>query len=252
MPDRDAKLATPADIATALALLTRLPVPMPAGNRGARAAWAYPLAGLFVGLIAASIAGFATWLGLPPALVAGLALLALITATGALHEDGLADTADGFWGGWDRQRRLEIMKDSRIGSYGVIALILTLGLRWAALSALIDHGQLVAPILAAAIVSRAPMVVVMATLPNARDTGMSMLVGRPRAATALLATLTALALGTACLGGSVLPVALVLILATSTAALISRSKIGGQTGDVLGATQQIGEIAALVTLSVLI
>ncbi len=67
-----------------------------------------------------------------------LGLLAMMT--GAMHEDGLADTVDGFWGGWTVQRRLEIMKDSHIGSYGVIALVLSLGLRWMALSAAVRGG----------------------------------------------------------------------------------------------------------------
>ncbi len=108
--------------------------------RGALAAWAYPLVGVVVGGLGAVTGALALWLGLPAPLAAGLVLLAMIAVTGALHEDGLADTADGFWGGWDRARRLEIMKDSQIGSYGVIALILSLGLRWSALGVLIAHG----------------------------------------------------------------------------------------------------------------
>jgi len=123
------------DIPAAIGLLSRLPVPVDtdlATRRGARAAWAYPLAGLVVGALAGLVAQVALWLGLPPSIAALLALAAMIAITGALHEDGLADSADGLWGGWDRARRLEIMKDSRIGTYGVLALGLTLLLRAAA------------------------------------------------------------------------------------------------------------------------
>src|SRR5437763_523525 len=102
--------------------------------RGA-ACWALPLIGLIVGAIAALVLLGAAWIGMTPAVAAGLALAAAVLVTGGLHEDGLADTADGLGGGKDRDHKLAIMRDSRIGSYGVLALMLTLGLRWSALTA---------------------------------------------------------------------------------------------------------------------
>ena len=92
--------------------------------RVAAAAWAWPLAGMAVGLLGAAAGGLVLWLGVAPAAAAAIAIAAQIFATGALHEDGLADSADGLWGGWDKARRLAIMKDSRIGTYGVLALVL--------------------------------------------------------------------------------------------------------------------------------
>lgn len=249
MPDRDIPLAVPGDIAAALALLTRLPVQAPGARRGAAAAWAYPLAGLAVGGLAAVIAALAARAGLPPVLVAGLTLLGIVATTGALHEDGLADTADGLWGGWTRERRLEIMKDSRIGAYGVIALVMSLGLRWAALAAIAAEGGLANALIGAAILSRAPMVVLMNILPNAREGGFSSDVGRPGQSTMLLALGIAVALALPLFGFGVVPLVLILGLSTLAMAAIARAKIGGQTGDILGATQQVSEIVILIWLA---
>ncbi|MDF0600386.1 adenosylcobinamide-GDP ribazoletransferase [Psychromarinibacter sp. C21-152] len=242
---RNPALAVPGDIGTALALLTRLPLPALGGDRGAAAAWAWPLAGLAVGLIAAVAGGMAAWLGLPDGVTAGLVLAASVVVTGALHEDGLADVADGLWGGAEPARRLEIMKDSRIGSYGVIALVLSLGLRWAALAEIVGTGGLAASVLAAAMLSRAPMAVLMAELPPARADGLSRHVGRPARATVALGLLLALAAALVLLGAYGLAVCAVTAMLALGCAAIARAKLGGQTGDVLGATQQICEIAVL-------
>jgi adenosylcobinamide-GDP ribazoletransferase len=207
-----------------------------------------------VGLIAALVGIVAGWLGLPPAISAGLALASMVIITGALHEDGLADSADGLWGGWDPVRRLEIMKDSHIGSYGVIALILSLGLRWVALTSLAGQGgplnqtALISALVLCATLSRAPMVVVMSALPHARRGGLSVRVGRPHRASAALAVAVALAVGLVFLGLALAGLIVVLGLVTLAIILISKVKIGGQTGDILGATQQISEIAILCVL----
>src|ERR1700722_165816 len=131
------------DVADALRFFTRLRVGEP--EPGApldidRIAWAAPVAGVAVGLISALILALTTLLGLPPLLRAGLATAALVVAPGALHEDGLADVADGFGGGATRARKLEIMRDSRIGAYGAIAIALALILRVGALAAALDGG----------------------------------------------------------------------------------------------------------------
>lgn len=241
-------LAAPGDIVESLALLTRLPV-LTSGRRGARAAWAWPLAGLAVALLA----GFAGWLalalGLPAPLTAGLVLAAQIALTGALHEDGLADSADGLWGGHDPARRLEIMKDSHIGSYGVLALGLSLILRWSALTALLTAGWLFAPLIAAATLSRAPMAVLAAALPNARGVGLSAHVGRPGQETASLAVAIAALLALLAVGWAMLAPLLWVALITIAAAAVARTRIAGQTGDILGASQQLGEISALAALA---
>ena len=248
MPDRDTPVRL-ADLAEAIALLTRLPVRLPDQTRGAGAAWAYPLAGLAVGLLAAGVAWLAAALGLPPAITAGLALATGTIVTGALHEDGLADSADGLWGGWTPEHRLKIMKDSHIGSFGVLALVGAAGLRWAALTAIVAQGSPAAALIAAAIVSRAPMVALMHALPNARGSGLSDRVGRPDRPTALVAGAIALAAALLLTGTTTLAIAITLTLTTVAIHQIARRKIGGQTGDILGATQQISEIAVLAVLA---
>lgn len=247
----DTPLMDARDIPEALGLLTRFPVRV-ATSRGPNAAWAWPLAGLAVGFVAALAGEFALWLGLSYWLAAGLALAAQIAATGALHEDGLADCADGFWGGDSRDRRLAIMKDSRTGSYGVLALGLGLILRWSALAVLFAHGWVLAPLLAAAMLSRAPMAVLLAALPNARGHGMASAVGAPSQATASLGVGLAFLLALLAIGWGVLAPALWVALAAIGMAALAKERIGGQTGDVLGATQQVAEIAALMALSTLV
>lgn len=242
----------PSDVATAIALLTRLPVNADFA-RGAQAAWAFPLAGLSVALIASAVATIAGWLTLPATVIAALAVATLVITTGAMHEDGLADSADGLWGGFTPARRLEIMRDSHIGTYGVLALILSLSLRIAALSSLAHAGHIVAALIATAALSRAAISVPMARLPHARSDGLAVSTGRPARKSCLLAILIALAL-TWLLTGFV-----PMVLAASTCALltaltakIATTKIGGQTGDILGANQQVTEIGALLTFAALI
>lgn len=241
-----------ADVQLALALLTRLPLPGRAlPDRGAGAAWAWPLAGIAVGGLAALVAGTAQALGLPAGIAAALALGGQALATGAMHEDGLADTADGLWGGWTRERRLEIMKDSRSGSYGVAALVLVTLLRWTALAAVLEAGGWALP-LAVAVLSRVPMVVLMAWLPNARGEGLSQSLGRPDLRQALTAAGVGLGVALAVAGGPGLAMAGAAGAAALALGLVARAKIGGQTGDILGASQQLSEAAALVAAAALI
>ncbi len=248
LDNRDAGLITIHDLPAALGLLTRLPVPVNTDRamaRGAAAAWAYPLVGLVVGVICAASVALLLAAGLPSGIVAALVLAVSVILTGAMHEDGLADSADGLWGGWDRTRRLAIMKDSHIGVYGVIALALTLMIRWLVLLAVVATGSYWPVLIGLGVVSRTGMVVLMATLPNARADGLSQHVGRPAAATAWLAVALGAVIGLICIG--VGPI-LAAVGATLLCGMVARSKIGGQTGDILGATQQITEIAVLLVI----
>lgn len=240
------------DVAAAVHLLSRLPVPGGGdnGHRGAAAAWAYPLAGLVIGGVASAVALLAHWLGLPAPLTALLCLATTVMITGALHEDGLSDTFDGLWGGWSADQRLKIMKDSHIGAYGMIALFFGLAARWVALWLLFDHGLWagIAGLLAAASLSRAMMPTVMAALPHARQEGLSAHVGQVARPTALVAL--GIGLGAALLltGWAGLGALFWAALITVALASIAKAKIGGQTGDILGATQQLAEIAILFSL----
>lgn len=248
MSKPDTPLVMLKDIPAAIGLLSRLPVNAD-GKRGAACAWAFPLTGLILGTIAAAISWAAITLGLSNSLTAGLALVSLVAMTGAMHEDGLADSVDGLWGGWEKARRLEIMKDSHIGTYGVIALVLSLGLRWTALTALADEGLLTAALIGVATLSRLPMVLAMATIPHARKDGLSASVGRVKAPTALIAIALALPIIIALFGWPGVTATIITTLAATAVILIAMRKIGGQTGDILGATQQISEIAALLALT---
>lgn len=255
-PKTDIRLLAWHDLPAAIGLLTRLPVALPetVALRAAQAAWAYPLAGAVVGGLVAAAAWAALAAGLAPVVVAGLALALQAMITGGLHEDGLADCADGFWGGWTRERRLEIMKDSHIGTYGVLALLCVGGLRWAAIGVLLGAAlapaTLVAALVACAMASRAVMPVLMVALPNARGSGLSASVGQPRHATAVLAVLLAGCAAIALMGpGPALWVLGAAALGAVVVARLARAKIGGQTGDVLGASQQISELCILLALS---
>jgi adenosylcobinamide-GDP ribazoletransferase len=246
--NRDQKLIELADLPAAIGLLTRLPIPVSqtrAVQRGAAAAWAYPLAGALIGIILAAAVSVFTWIGLPIGIVAALVIAVNVIITGAMHEDGLADTADGLWGGWDPEHRLKIMKDSHIGTYGVLALGLSLLIRWLGVSALIALDLYWVGFIAIAVLSRGGMVVLMAAMENARKTGLSQTVGRPTAATMWIAVAISLVIA-AGLGQFTMIIAAPF--AVLICGLIARAKIGGQTGDILGATQQITEITLLLVL----
>jgi adenosylcobinamide-GDP ribazoletransferase len=250
MTTSDMSQAALADLRSALALLTRLPLPYPrTAPRGAAAAWAWPVVGVIIGAMSGMVAMLSLALGLTPAVAAALTLGSQAVLTGAMHEDGLGDAADGLWGGWDKARRLEIMKDSHIGSYGVLALILVTLARWSALSALLATGYHFGAIVAVAALSRAPMAVLMAWLPNARGAGLSASVGQPSAKVAGVAVLIAGVLCVVLTGWNAFGMVLFACVTTLGLGLVARAKIGGQTGDILGAAQQLAEAAALCALA---
>lgn len=234
----------------ALIFFTRLPLSHRGSIGGAdlaRATWANPVVGLLVGAVAA-LAYWAAWrLGLGPFVAALLALAASLLVTGCFHEDGLADVADGFGGGWTRERKLEIMRDSRLGTYGSAALILVLLLRAAALASLGDPALAVPALLASHAGARAPLPLLMALLPRARTEGLSAYAGQPPWPAAWAALLLGVAVLVLALGvGDGLLALLVLVMAALVMARLALKQIGGYTGDVLGALEQVGEVAVLL------
>jgi len=249
------------DTARAVAFLSRIPVPTSffAGYDGklAPVSRAFPLAGLLIALPAALAFGALLALHADPLLAALLALTLQTVITGTLHEDGLSDTADGLGAGKDRERALAIMKDSRIGTYGAAALILSFGLRAAALAAIARH---VMPLdgaialLATAALSRGAMVWHWHTLPPAKPDGIAASAGQPDGDAMRLALITALGIATLLiwpsLGVSALvPCLLVVVVSTFFVTRHIRRRLSGHTGDTIGATQQICEIASLCTLA---
>jgi adenosylcobinamide-GDP ribazoletransferase len=239
-----------ADIRTALGFLTRLPVGIAEGDL-ARAARLFPVAGALIGLAGGILYTVALELGLPALLAATLAVGGTILLTGALHEDGLADLADGLGGRGDAAERLAVMRDSRTGAFGVLALGLSLIARVAALAALpapLGVGALVA----AHALGRSGLPLVMAREPYARDDGLAVSAGRPRESDALLAVGLGAVFALLALGWIAGILAILLAtLVTVGIARLARRRLGGQTGDVLGAIEQLAEILVLAVAATL-
>jgi len=237
------------DVALALSFCTRISTGALTGDDPnlARASWAMPIAGAIVGIAGASAYWIAFRLGVPPLPSAAIALAATMLLTGCLHEDGLADTADGFGGGVTRERKLEIMRDSRIGTFGVCALIVSFALRWSALATMAAPLQVAAALIAAHVAARAILPAFMRLVPPARPDGLSAQAGRPPLESAGVAAL----IGIIVLGIALGPLAtlgaiILLALAGAFMAWLATRQIGGQTGDVLGALEQICEIIVLL------
>lgn len=243
------------DMARACVFLTRLPVRWPEASPGepdgmaalARALRCAPLVGVLVGAAGALVLGLAGALGLPPLAAAGLALAATFAITGGLHEDGLADLADGFGGGQDAARKLAIMRDSHVGSYGVGAIVFSLLLRAGALAGLVAVPGGGLALIGAHALGRAAMLPVMRVLPPARADGLGHGAGRPsRAVTGTAVGLGALA-ALLTLGPLAGAAALILAaLATALVAQLAARQVRGYTGDVLGAVEQTVETAVLL------
>lgn len=241
------------DVMMAAAIfLTRLPLPfsrpMTPDLFGRAMGW-FPLIGAGLGLGAGIAFALLGGFGLPPLLAAVLTVTLLIGVTGALHEDGLADVADGFGGGGDRERKLEIMRDSRLGVYGGLALVLSVALRVAALAALPSAWAAIKALTVAGALSRAAMVAVSHWLPPARTDGLSATLGGPAKGATVMALAIAIGVAFALLGFKSVLVLAVAGAATFAMLRLAAVHIGGQTGDVLGATQQVVEIVALVLLA---
>lgn len=238
------------EIRLAFLLLTRLPVRPIAGEAPSMAgsSWAWPVVGLAVGATASLACLAALWVGLPPVMAALAALAASVLVTGGMHEDGLADLADGFGGGRTREQKLEIMRDSRTGSYGVIALVLALGVRAAAITTLIAADGSVLALVALAAASRAALPAAIVLMPAARVDGL----GRAAAGIDPVPARTAAVIGILCLLplglGAAVVVALAITFAALAVARLAMRQIGGQTGDVLGTMQQTAECAGWAAL----
>jgi adenosylcobinamide-GDP ribazoletransferase len=249
------------DTARSVAFLSRVPVPQRhfTGHDGrlSRAVRAFPIAGVLIVLPSAALAALLSALSAPPLLLAFATLALQVLVTGALHEDGLSDSADGIGGGRDRESALAIMKDSRIGSYGAVALVLSFGLRAAAIAAIavvLTPSGLGMVLLAVAAASRTAMVWHWSRLPPARRDGVAASVGEPdgRATATALASGVLLAAVLLVPHGAVLSVLLALAAAAITVLAFDRTavrKIGGHTGDTIGATQQLAEMSVLFALA---
>lgn len=243
-----------------LGFLTRLPVPASwfDGHDGqlTQTARAFPLAGAIAALPAVFVLTAGTLIDLPVLLTAALATAALIITCGGLHEDGLADVADGLFGGQDKTRRLEIMKDSRIGAYGAMALILAIAARVIALAAILQAGLIAAAfaLVAGQALSRSAMIWHWSSLPNARTDGVAASAGQPGKDERAFALATGLAIAVVLglMTRGPLVMLLAIILSVTASLLFQRicdNKIGGHTGDTLGASAIVAETAFMTGLA---
>jgi adenosylcobinamide-GDP ribazoletransferase len=240
------------DLRTAAAFLTRLPMPFPEGAAPpnlARAQRLFPIVGAAIGLAVGLFCLGLRMVGLPDLAAAALAVGAGAILTGALHEDGLADVADGFGGGSDKEAKLEIMRDSRLGTYGALILMVSFVTKLSALAVLPD-AVVVQSLIAAHALARGVLPVMSMNLTFARKDGLAANAGRPDLATTV--TAGAIALIIALLSLPLLDALLAALASCAVAAgmaVLAQRQIGGQTGDVLGAAEQLGETAILVLLA---
>ena len=232
-------------------LLTRLPVaplvredvPM------ARTAWAFPLVGALVGLVGAVAYAAALWVRLPPGLAATVALAAQLLSTGAMHEDGLADTADALGGGRTQARKFEIMRDSRIGVFGAVALMLALAIRVEAMMAIAHPWRVAAALVAAGALGRGAILLPLALLVPARESGLASGLGTRRPASLVAGGGLALAACLPLAPGAALLAAVAAVAGALWLTRLAGRQLGGYTGDILGATAVVGECLALVALA---
>lgn len=250
------------DLARALGFLSRLPISARffEGHSGemSRTPRAFPLAGAVIGAVSGLFLAMLVSFGASANLAAFATVTLQVLLTGGLHEDGLADCADGLGGGATREKALEIMKDSRVGTYGVLALVLSVGIRVSAIAALINHldpMNVALCLIGIGALSRAGMVWHWYALPAAKPDGVAASLGKPDD-TSLY---TALFFGVGIAAVAIVPfagfhplVVSVIVGAACTYAfqLYVRRRLAGQTGDTIGATQQICEMVALAALSI--
>ncbi|MCE2518459.1 MAG: adenosylcobinamide-GDP ribazoletransferase [Alphaproteobacteria bacterium] len=246
MPDHQERPGLAASLAAATQFLTLIPIGNGHDHPLARCVVMFPVVGAAIGLVGGVFYIVAGWLGLGPVLAAIVCVVAMLVLTRGLHEDGLADLADGLGAHADRAGRLAVMRDSRIGAFGAMALVIVIGARVATVADLPNDMAVLAALVVAAALSRASMVVAMAVMPAAREDGMAEAAGEP----AFDQVLIALGIGTVLALALLFPWAWIAALAGGGIAAclvgwLAMTVLGGKTGDVLGAMQQVSEIGVL-------
>ncbi len=242
--------ARASELKISIVFLTRLPFARETPITGAaiaQAVWAFPIAGILVGVIGAAVYALAHRVGLPAWPAAAISIAATVAATGCLHEDGLADTVDGFGGGATREHKLEIMRDSRIGTYALCALAMSLLIRTSVLASLAEPALVAAALIAAHAAARATMPLLMFFVAPARKDGLSFDAGRPSSERVAVAAILGVLLLAGSLGLRLASEAVILLLIViALMARLTLRQIGGQTGDVVGAIEQVSEAVVLL------
>ena len=236
-------------LAISLGLFTRIPVKSSEHSVDlGKTVWAWPLIGGFLGVIIGICAEVLNSLAIPPEISSLLILSLLILVTGGFHEDGLADTFDGLWGGNTPEKRLEIMNDSRHGTFGVLALVISILFRWVLLKILFESGFLIGPLVVVCVISRAAVVPFMSILPSARKKGLASEIGRVPLWSAGFCFIISLIPIYIFLGPiGFIPVVIGLFI-TLPVYFYAKKLLKGQTGDVLGTVQQLTEIGIMLAI----
>lgn len=240
------------DVRVAVQFMTRLPVGRlddPGPDLTAASAW-FPAVGV---LVAATGITFRATLdplvGTVPATI--VAVLTTVVVTGAFHEDGLADSADGLWGGWTPDQRLAIMRDSRLGTYGTVALVGDLALRTSLLAQL-DVGGFARASLAAHVLGRVAPLILVARVRPARPDGQGVRAGALSAGGWAVALATAIGVGVLAAGPGVAVLVVAVVVATTAVGSLARRRLGGVTGDLLGAGVRITALLVIAVMVVLL
>lgn len=235
--------------AVAFVFMTRLPVPRVEPRDGdlRRASVLFPLVGLVVATlgVAARILVEPLW-GPAAGTVAGV--LTVVAATGAFHEDGLADSADGLWGGWEPEQRLAIMRDSRLGTYGTIALLAVFAVRFALLVP-VPLGTFAAALVSGHVLGRASALLMVRLAPAVPGSSAADLAEPAGSGPMMVAAVLTIAPVVVAAGVAALPLLLVAALMTLGAARLFHRRLGGLTGDALGATTVVVELSAIATVT---
>ena len=239
------------EIVVAGAFLTRLPFstnsPVKVSDLGS-SVHMFPIVGSIAGSLGAAALWIASQINLNPIASGAIGLAAVIWITGALHEDGLADFFDGI-SAWDRDRRLQIMRDSSIGAFGVLALIIAIIFKVSILADLLTKGVAFSALIAAVAISRGMMPLLMYFMKPARADGLGSEAGRPSGkAVGMAVIISGLISGILFDGWSVILILFSAAIAVMGLGLLAQRRLGGYTGDVLGAAQQFAEIAVLVVV----
>ena len=241
------------EVRLCLGTLTRIPVfsvEYSGHSSLASASWAFPLIGVIVGLIGAVVLWLCDMFGLGAQLSALLAIALMTILTGALHEVGLANTANGLGATGDAEKRLSVMLDPRAGVFGIVALIMVFSGRWLALGDLIaiSFSDGVAALIAATAISRGVLPFVMRGAPDATGDEQGFAQGQPEARPAWIALGISGAISLVAFGfGGTIIVLLIAGLVTFVVAKMARRLFDGRNGDLLGAVQQLVEVVVLVT-----
>jgi len=213
----------------------------------------WPVVGMAVGAVAGGTLWLAAQVGLHPLAASFAGLMAASLMTGALHEDGLADVADGFGGGDTKAKKLRIMGDSRLGAFGVLALVMVVGFKAGVLAGFNSPAFAAAALLTAHVLSRALLPMLMVALPPARRTGLAHGAGVPKKEDAMMAAGIGVLVAVLALGfGPGLVASVLAGLSVAAVGWLANRHIQGFTGDVLGTAQQISEVIILASVAVML